>query len=396
MAPPGLFQVELTNYCNLNCAMCARSSGMKRPLGHMDINLFREIVDQSVSQNMPIHWFHHFGEPLMYKHFREAMTYFRQKGLGRGSISTNAVLLNDDKIDILLENCSYVLCCVDSSLPDAYAQIRGNTHHDRVCDNVARFIAERNKRNADCEIVIQFLRTKHNQEEDVTGLVNLFGIHPKVRYIEKRLDKHPNGADLRMFSNPADYSAKLQCHMSRDQLCILWNGDCVPCCWDSDGEQSIGNISQEALCQIWQGTKHRAFQKRLAEARFDELPVCKNCPGPVTDYDFAYTETINSWVDTWKRAGSKVVIAPGSPRMASLLKTTRLRESNIVAFCDANPRLHGTSMEGIPVKPYDAIEALHPDVIFIYSALHGAAIYDSLKRYQNMGIGISQLAGPLD
>ena len=40
---PGLFQVELTNYCNIDCTMCARSAGLKRPIGHMDLELSKKL-----------------------------------------------------------------------------------------------------------------------------------------------------------------------------------------------------------------------------------------------------------------------------------------------------------------------------------------------------------------
>jgi sulfatase maturation enzyme AslB (radical SAM superfamily) len=394
--PPGLFQVELTNFCNLNCAMCARSTGLNRPLGHMDIDLFREIVDQSYHHDMPIHWFHHFGEPLLYPHFREAMSYFRKHGHGRGAISTNALLLDDDKIEILVENCRYVLCCVDSSVPEFYAQIRNNNHHQRVCDNVSKFIAARNRRGADCQIVIQFLRTQFNKDENIKDLMELFGDHPKLKYIEKRTDKHPMGLDLTVFSNPEDHTGKRTCAKARGELCILWDGTCVPCCWDADGQQPIGNISQQPICKIWQGELHRDFQQKLAEAKFDDLPVCRLCSGPVIEADFSLIGLINTSAETWKKANARIVVAPGNQRMADLIKASKLRENNILAFCDKNLLMHGTSLDGIPVQPYEAIDTLQPDVIFIYSALYGTEIYNSLKRYQDKGIQVFQVAGPLD
>jgi radical SAM protein with 4Fe4S-binding SPASM domain len=362
----------------------------------MEIELFREIVDQSSRYQMPIHWFHHFGEPLLYPHLRQAMAYFRQKGLGRGAISTNAHLLDDDKIDILLENCTYVLCCVDSSVPEFYAKIRNNNRHQRVCDNITKLIAERNRRDADCQIVLQFLRTRYNKDEDVRGLVELFGNHPKLKYIEKRTDKHPDGMDLTAFSNPEDHTGKRTCNKARGELCILWDGTCLPCCWDADGLQPIGNVTHQPINQIWQAERHKAFQRKLAEGRFEDLPLCHRCSGPVIDGDFAFVELINSWVETWKTTHARIVVAPGSQRMAKLLTTTRLRESNLLAFCDMNPLLHGTSLEGIPIKSYQAIDALKPNAILIYSALHGTQIYESLKHHLDKGIQIFQVAGPLD
>jgi ABC-type Fe3+-hydroxamate transport system substrate-binding protein len=105
---------------------------------------------------------------------------------------------------------------------------------------------------------------------------------------------------------------------------------------------------------------------------------------------------INTSAETWKKTNARIVVAPGNQRMADLIKASQLRENNILAFCDKNLLLQGTSLDGIPVQPYEAIDKLQPDVIFIYSTLHGTEIYNSLKHYQDKGIQVFQVAGPLD
>lgn len=393
--PPALFQVEVTSFCNLDCAMCARSLGLKRPIGHMDIGLFKEIVDQSTRFKMPIHWFHHFGEPLLYPHLREALRYFRAHGTGPGGVSTNALLLNEERIDILLESAGYILCCMDSMDPEAYRNIRNNPHFEKVRSNVASLIAERDRRNAECQIVVQFLRTQHNRDEDIGAMMDYFGFHPKVKYIEKRTDKHPKGADLTVFAEHDGMKAKLNCAKIRSELCILSSGECLPCCWDADGDQVIGKLPDQTLAEVWQGHRHRKMHNQLVCAQFELLPLCDRCSGPVSDADFGVIEQVNAWVKDWIAQGARVVLAPASQAMYRLLDSTILRDTAPVAICDAHPEVLRPPA-GIPILPYEAVGELKPDIVFIYAPRFGTEIYFQLRHLRERGIRLVTLGSPLD
>ena len=44
---PTHLMIEPTNHCNLRCALCPLTSGMSRPRGHMDLSLFKKIIDET-------------------------------------------------------------------------------------------------------------------------------------------------------------------------------------------------------------------------------------------------------------------------------------------------------------------------------------------------------------
>ena len=394
VAPPGLFQVELTGHCNINCAMCARSVGLTRPTKHMDIELFKDIVNQSKFYNMPIGWFHHFGETLMYPHLREALSYFKQNGLGRGAISTNAILLNEEKRDILLENASYILCCMDSMDPDAYKQIRANKFYKRVRDNISNLIAERNKRGIDCKIVVQFLRTSFNPDESIADMMEYFGQHDNVKYIEKGTVKHPNGGNVAIYSstNSADY--RVGCYMARRQLCILCTGDCAACCWDADGQQVIGNVTRQSLAEIWQGHEHRQLQAQIDAGDFSKLPLCEKCSGPDTGDERRVVEQVNAYVDHWKARNAKVVLAPYSESMFRILANSRAHEVAPFIMADHN--------NNIPLPAWaravtpDQMAELKPEVVFIYSPDRSAEAYFKLRHLRDQGAEVVVIGSFID
>jgi sulfatase maturation enzyme AslB (radical SAM superfamily) len=281
--PPELFQVELTAHCNSHCSMCARSSGLTRAIGHMDLGLFKEIVDQSKHHHMPIGWLHHFGETLMYPKLREALSYFRARGLGNGAVSTNAILLDKEHIDVLLENAKVILCCIDTLDPEAYQKIRCNDKFDTVRSNIQQLIAERNRRGVDCKIAIQLLRTKFNRDEDIGEMADYFGRHPNLQFFEKLVVRHPGTADVTVSKRANILANKTKCRAMSVQLCVLWTGECVPCCWDANGEQVIGDFIKQRLIDIWQGARHKELQQLLGQGAFSRLPLCEKCAGPSGD-----------------------------------------------------------------------------------------------------------------
>lgn len=375
---PGLFQVELTSRCNIDCSMCARSAGLSRPTGHMEIDLFKEIVEQSKRYNMPIGWLHHFGETLMYPHLEEALRYFKQYGLGRGAISTNAILLTDSKRRILLENASYILCCMDTMDPESYKQIRNNDFFERVRSNISRLISDRNRRNIDCKIGIQFLRTSFNEDEDIDLMMDYFGHHENVEYIEKGTVKHPRGQNIALYSSSNIRDKRIGCSMAQSQLCVLSSGDCVACCWDADGEQTIGNIRQQSLNEIWQGQARRSILESLDKGDFSNLPLCAKCAGPGEGDEARVIEQVNAYVADWKATSARVAVAPDGEAMRRLLAGSRLGElaPYVVTATSASP----AAPNGERSIPIDALPGLDPDIIFVYAPSGISSSYFKLKQ----------------
>jgi MoaA/NifB/PqqE/SkfB family radical SAM enzyme len=384
---PGLFQIELTGRCNINCAMCARSTGLTRPTVHMDLDLFKEIVDQSAHYKMPIGWFHHFGETMMYPHLREALAYFKEKGVGTGAVSTNAILLNENKRDILLENARYVLCCMDTMDEDAYLNIRNNPYYSRVRDNIADLISERDKRGSDCRIGVQFLRTSYNRNEEISSMMDFFGKHESLTFIEKGTVKHPRGRDVSIYASSNRVDGRVGCSLMHTQLCVLCTGECVPCCWDANGEQVIGDIRKQSLKEIWQGQVHKKMQRDVDAGDFGGLPLCTKCAGPGEGDDARVVEQVNIYVEEWKSSGIPVVLAPDGNDMYRLIDQSRLRELSPYILLDEQSD-RAKPVRGLRTLRADEIAGLKGGVVLIYSQQMGTETYFRLRHLRDQGINV--------
>lgn len=275
IVPPDCFAVELTSYCNLRCAMCPYDQ-IKRQKGNMNIATFKKIVDQSEEFKYPIHWFHFFGETLLYPFLEESLVYFHKKGFGPGGISTNGLLLDEKKIELIVKYCKLVRVSIDSLNEDVYRTLRNNDQLDLVCENIRRLIEM--ARHSDLKIEIQWLRTRLNRDEGLDAFREKFGQVDNVVFFQKDAIQYGGSArDFRVASQKSDVR---YCSMPFTNLSIAWNGDCTFCCFDYDVVQKIGNINEDSLKEIWEGSRARLLRAQLRLGRFDNLPFCKDCPGP--------------------------------------------------------------------------------------------------------------------
>src|SRR3990172_1700346 len=92
---PDRMYIESTNVCNLSCIMCPNgTSGMKRPKGYMDFELFKRIVNE-MAPHVETTTLHIWGEPLLHPKIIDMISYCKAKSLPC-EISTNATLLTQD------------------------------------------------------------------------------------------------------------------------------------------------------------------------------------------------------------------------------------------------------------------------------------------------------------
>ncbi len=72
-------QVELSNLCNLKCPICPCGSDLiNRPRGHMDLDLYRRLMDE-IGDNLLMIFLWAWGEPLLHPQFPEFVRIARAR-----------------------------------------------------------------------------------------------------------------------------------------------------------------------------------------------------------------------------------------------------------------------------------------------------------------------------
>ncbi len=93
--------IELTTHCNFDCEMCFRQS-FREKFGSMKYELFQKILND-MKEFPDLRWvvLGGIGEPMVYKHFKDAVIELKNRGY-RIIITSNGSLINDSMMDFLI------------------------------------------------------------------------------------------------------------------------------------------------------------------------------------------------------------------------------------------------------------------------------------------------------
>lgn len=135
--------LEVTNKCNLNCRYCNRNNCDTKEEKFLDAERLREYLEDItlINNNAPILINLTGGEPLLNNQIEELFKVIREYDC-RISLSTNGVLLTDEKADLIKEYCDFVMLSLDSKDKELNDSIRGKGSYDAAI-NSARICKEK-------------------------------------------------------------------------------------------------------------------------------------------------------------------------------------------------------------------------------------------------------------
>lgn len=258
---PVFIEVELTNRCNLNCVMCP-TQYMTRVKEDMDILLVKKIADESKDKTKNC-YLHQIGEPLLYPLLTSAIIMMHDAGI-HTSLSTNAMLLTEDRSSMLLESkLDEISLCLDSIDKNNYESIRRGANFETVYNNIRKFIFLKNKTNSTIRTIVQMIEMKENREE-CEEFKKVFTGRALIKPFSTFAGKINNLA--------AEPPRRYKCNKVNTHLTIQSNGNAVVCCRDFNGISVMGNVKDQSICEIWNSDKYNEFRKN-----FRESELCKDC-----------------------------------------------------------------------------------------------------------------------
>ncbi len=281
--------IETTNYCNLNCPYCmvglqnelvskygnTAHNLMSRQQGFMSEETFGIVLKNIKEFGIEKAYLHFQGEPFLNKLTPGFAKILKGEGFEVG-IFTNGLAFNDENISEIAEaEIDLIRFSIDGASENTYSQNRVGGNFNKVIENMKKVAqAHRGKKT---RIEWQFLALRNNEGEIETarGMAREIGVNFFV--------KGYRVTDESLAPLSDKYRAKWLAKPCKDiyhQLGIYWNGDVVPCCYDTDGREIMGNVTRESLAGIWKNAKYAVFRERvdnyLADPS-DEPEICKNC-----------------------------------------------------------------------------------------------------------------------
>lgn len=262
--------VEITNICNMNCSFC---HGHSRPPHQMTEGEYGRVLEQLAGKTRYI--YHHLmGEPLVHPLLPRFIQMAREAGF-RPMITTNGTLLDRFGDALLTEGLHKVNISLHSFEGDQ------QDAHARYIQNVAAFAQKANA--AGILVSLRLWNNGCDEGRNHTALQILKEYFPEPWIENTRGYRIRDGLFLGWddrFDWPDEHASdggeQVFCHGLADHFGILCDGTVVPCCLDSDGVISLGNVFQEELSDILSSPRAKAIAEGFQRRKAVE-DLCRRC-----------------------------------------------------------------------------------------------------------------------
>lgn len=278
---PEVFQVELTNRCPMTCVMCPRTNGMTRTLGHMDTPLFHHVIRQLVPFTDKI-FLHHFGDSLVHPELGAFIRHASSEGLAT-YLSTNPILLTERRVREIVDGGLHELVIsLDGVTAEMSAAMRGEAARD-VVEAERRILRlleyRRSRRTKFPHVILQFVSTKINQHETDAWLRKWTAVEG-VDMVKVKSFVSWDGRDERINALRVDAeprTAGLVCDKPWTSVTVLWDGRVVPCCFDHDATNVLGDLRHQSLREICAGEPMRELRRAHRDRSLAGVKLCAHC-----------------------------------------------------------------------------------------------------------------------
>lgn len=266
--------VEPTSICNLRCSMCFQSdesfSSNKEFMGKMDFKLFTKIIDEAVVGGTKALTLASRGEPTIHPLFCDMLQYCTDKFYDI-KINTNALMLNTELIhQILNSKVGIVVFSVDAHDSEGYKKIRNSNDFNRVVEKIKEFHNIREKYYPNSKVISRAHGVKVFKDYNDEKFYSFWkGITDEVTFIEcvSRWDAYNNPKNSR--SEP--------CSVAFDRMYIWYDGICNPCDFDYKSYLAIGNVMNQSIAEIWNGSKFERIRQTHLNGERSTLFPCDRC-----------------------------------------------------------------------------------------------------------------------
>jgi pyruvate-formate lyase-activating enzyme len=297
---PSNLYVQISNHCNLRCAMCGHKNAIKDN-AHMDAAVFRRVLDEAqVSKIGNLVFAAAFGETLLHP---QAIDFLRES-MERGfkvTVATNGNFLEAAQIE---ELAGLNLHCIQYSFfgydKPSYEKtyVRGN--FEKASENLRLLKAAIVKAAGQTIFMVNGINIKNDHER--TEKTRAFLLSLGVENDEIRLSM-PNNFAGRI--SPGDFSSTIggKSFKKVDQLpryiCpqllstpgVMADGRVTACgCLDNNGSLAIGDIRKNSIAEIRLGDRYQSMIRAFLDDDLSAFPMCAKCDVPYGNPDGSFNE----------------------------------------------------------------------------------------------------------
>jgi MoaA/NifB/PqqE/SkfB family radical SAM enzyme len=258
--------------CNLQCPKCYTHgtnylSSNTRPKGIMDFEKFKIILDEAKKFNPrigPQTW----DEPFINPRLLEYLEEIKKRDLSI-TMDTNGLLMNREHMKQLIEiKADSVFISVDAFYPETYKLVRGTNKLEELKEIIHEFLLLRGDRLYP-RIGVSYVAEETNAQE-VDAFVDYWTQLVDVVRVNEIFQDH------RTLSNKPK-TTRTPCWSLTDTLMIHNNGEAALCCVDTHYENKIGNVFEQGLLGVWNGSFFNKTRLAHDKGDFQSASICAKC-----------------------------------------------------------------------------------------------------------------------
>ena len=260
---PQRLEIELVSDCNLRCIYCPRHH-VNELIGYMNIDLYKNIIDQAEAHPETILVLHRRGESMLHPNFNYMLNYVAGK-FSEVQMATNGTLLNSNNFESIVNGLNFLSFSLDS--PENFNKTRIPAKYSSVEKKILNFL-EFNKGKVRTQV--SMVKTANTLDEDCYEFERIW----KEKVDRVRIyDEHSNDGNFGSLENPRNI--RKPCVMPSYEMLVYDNGIVARCNhdWDTDG---MGDATKNTLEEIWHSEKYQDLRRQHEELKITDK-VCSKC-----------------------------------------------------------------------------------------------------------------------
>ena len=286
---PKNLMIELTNACNLRCAMCYNRM-MKRKKGFMDADTYELILNNAAEIGIEMIGLYTTGESFLHPRIFDFIRQAKEKGFRYVYLTTNGNLLNEEKIKKIFESgLDSIKFSIDGTSKESYEKIRIGGNFEVLYNNIKMLREMRDKLKSKLKIYASFVLTNDNSHE-LKEFKNFWkGLIDEVMIVIVGNQSNLQADEFNKFI-PGELKDKIV--KTRDHCNLLWNriimtydGKFTICSEDFEADLVYGDIHNESMKDAWNNEKMKKFRSMWKTRNFSLSPRCITCTSDIEQSD---------------------------------------------------------------------------------------------------------------
>jgi radical SAM protein with 4Fe4S-binding SPASM domain len=285
---PFVVFLDPSDHCNFRCKFCPTGNSrlmkkVQRPLGFMDFDLYKKIIDDLSAFKKPIKVLRLYkdGEPLLNPKLADMIRYGKDSGCAlQIDTTTNASLLQPRKnLDLIHAGLDRINISINGLSDQAYREFtRHKVQFDRLVENIRHFYEHREN----CLVCIKIIGDNLSKEEQEQFFA-IFGNMADRVFIEHIAPCWPEFEmeDAEANASVGIYGQEIQkvevCPYIFYSLSINSDGKVSLCFLDWSRRMILGDLKTDSFKDVWKGDALFHYRKMHLSKKRKSHPICGKC-----------------------------------------------------------------------------------------------------------------------